>query len=182
MRWSAGYFAVLIGLILVVGSGCREIATENTDRNRAPETYLSVVTMHGTTFGGQASISALRRKVVVSPLATVTMPIFQPALNFYCSKMTVGGQVALRNDHGLPTGSHHGLDQLVDGVIDDIGRFAVVGRHEATLDEASGIDERFLHHEQLDPALGGQVPHLGDATGESPAAPRSAVRWRWLSR
>jgi hypothetical protein len=38
---SAGLFAVLIGLILVTGSGCRELSTENADRNRAPETYLS---------------------------------------------------------------------------------------------------------------------------------------------
>ncbi len=57
MRWSAGYFAVLIGLILVVGSGCREIATENTDRNRAPETYLSAAPVDSIAGGGLTRIA-----------------------------------------------------------------------------------------------------------------------------
>ncbi len=41
MRWSAGVFVALIGLVLVAGPACRNIPTENTDRNRAPDTYLS---------------------------------------------------------------------------------------------------------------------------------------------
>ena len=57
MRWSAGLFAVLIGLILVVGSGCREIATENTDRNRAPETYLSAAPIDSIAGGGLTRVA-----------------------------------------------------------------------------------------------------------------------------
>ena len=41
MRWSAGVFVALVGLILLAGPGCRKIPTENTDRNRPPETYLT---------------------------------------------------------------------------------------------------------------------------------------------
>ncbi len=56
MRWSAGLFVVLIGLILVLGSGCREIATENADRNRAPETYLSAAPTDSIAGGGLTRI------------------------------------------------------------------------------------------------------------------------------
>ncbi len=52
MRLSTRLFAVLIGLILVVGSGCREIATENADRNRAPETHLSAAPLDSIAGGG----------------------------------------------------------------------------------------------------------------------------------
>jgi hypothetical protein len=44
----------LIGLILVAGPGCRKIPTENTDRNRAPETYLSAAPVD-TIAGGNLS-------------------------------------------------------------------------------------------------------------------------------
>jgi hypothetical protein len=53
---SAGLFAVLIGLILVTGSGCRELSTENTDRNRAPETYLSSAPVDSVAGGGLTRI------------------------------------------------------------------------------------------------------------------------------
>jgi len=56
MRWSAGLFVVLIGLILVAVSGCREITTENSDRNRAPETYLSAVPVDSIAGGGLTRI------------------------------------------------------------------------------------------------------------------------------
>ncbi len=52
MRWSAGVFVALIGLILVAGTGCRKIPTENTDRNRAPETYLSAAPVDSIAGGG----------------------------------------------------------------------------------------------------------------------------------
>ncbi len=41
MRWSAGVFCALIGLVLVAGTACRKLPTDNNDRNRPPETYLS---------------------------------------------------------------------------------------------------------------------------------------------
>ncbi len=57
MRWSTGLFVVLIGLVLVVGSGCREIATENADRNRAPETYLSGAPVDSIAGGGLTRVA-----------------------------------------------------------------------------------------------------------------------------
>ena len=54
---SAGLFAVLIGLILVTGSGCRELSTENTDRNRAPETYLSAGPVDSVSGGGLTRVA-----------------------------------------------------------------------------------------------------------------------------
>jgi hypothetical protein len=57
MRWSAGLFAVLLGLILVTGSGCRELSTENADRNRAPETYLSAAPVDSIAGGGLTRIA-----------------------------------------------------------------------------------------------------------------------------
>ena len=57
MRWSAWLFVVLIGLILVVGSGCREIATESADRNRAPETYLSAAPVDSVAGGGLTRVA-----------------------------------------------------------------------------------------------------------------------------
>lgn len=54
---SAGLFAVLIGLILVTGSGCRELSTENTDRNRAPETYLSAAPVDSIAGGGLTRVA-----------------------------------------------------------------------------------------------------------------------------
>lgn len=57
MRWSAGLYAVLIGLILVTGSGCRELSTENTDRNRAPETYLSAAPVDSIAGGGLTRVA-----------------------------------------------------------------------------------------------------------------------------
>src|SRR5688572_354867 len=54
---SAGLFAVLIGLILVTGSGCRELSTENTDRNRAPETYLSAAPVDSVSGGGLTRVA-----------------------------------------------------------------------------------------------------------------------------
>ena len=54
---SAGLFAVLIGLILVAGSGCRELSTENTDRNRAPETYLSSAPLDSVAGGGLTRVA-----------------------------------------------------------------------------------------------------------------------------
>lgn len=56
MRWSAGVFVALIGLILVVGSSCRNIPTENTDRNRAPETYLTAAPQDSIQNGGLVRI------------------------------------------------------------------------------------------------------------------------------
>ena len=52
MRWSAGVFVALIGLILVVGPACRDVPTENTDRNRAPETYLTAAPADSIANGG----------------------------------------------------------------------------------------------------------------------------------
>ncbi len=57
MRWSTGLFAVLIGLILVTGSGCRELSTENTDRNRAPETFLTAAPVDSVAGGGLTRIA-----------------------------------------------------------------------------------------------------------------------------
>jgi hypothetical protein len=54
---SAGLFAVLIGLILVTGSGCRELSTENTDRNRAPETYLTAAPVDSIAGGGLTRVA-----------------------------------------------------------------------------------------------------------------------------
>jgi hypothetical protein len=54
---SAGLFAVLIGLILVTGSGCRELSTENTDRNRAPETWLSAAPVDTIAGGGMTRVA-----------------------------------------------------------------------------------------------------------------------------
>lgn len=56
MRWSAGVFVALIGLILVTGTGCRKIPTENTDRNRAPETYLSAAPVDTIAGGGLSRV------------------------------------------------------------------------------------------------------------------------------
>jgi hypothetical protein len=52
MRWSAGVFIALVGLILVAGPGCRKIPTENTDRNRPPETYLTAAATDTIAGGG----------------------------------------------------------------------------------------------------------------------------------
>ena len=57
MRWSAGVFIALVGLILVAGPGCRKIPTENTDRNRPPETYLSAAPTDTIAGGGPSRIS-----------------------------------------------------------------------------------------------------------------------------
>jgi hypothetical protein len=46
----------LVGLILVVGSGCRKLPTENTDRNRAPETYLTAAPVDSIGSGGLVRI------------------------------------------------------------------------------------------------------------------------------
>ncbi len=54
---SAGLFAVLIGLILVTGSGCRELSVENTDRNRAPETWLSSAPVDSIAGGGLTRVA-----------------------------------------------------------------------------------------------------------------------------
>lgn len=56
MRWSAGVFVALIGLILVAGPGCRKIPTENNDRNRAPETYLTAAPIDSIGGGGLSRI------------------------------------------------------------------------------------------------------------------------------
>src|SRR5215207_1742490 len=56
MRWSAGVFVVLVGLILVVGAGCRKVPTENNDRNRAPDTYLSAAPLDTIAGGGLSRI------------------------------------------------------------------------------------------------------------------------------
>ena len=56
MRWSAGVFVALVGLILVAGPGCRKIPTENTDRNRPPETYLSAAATDTIAGGGLSRI------------------------------------------------------------------------------------------------------------------------------
>jgi hypothetical protein len=56
MRWSAGVFVALVGLILVVGAGCRKIPTENNDRNRAPDTYLSAAPIDSISNGGLSRI------------------------------------------------------------------------------------------------------------------------------
>ncbi len=55
MRWSAGVF-IAVSLILVAGAGCRKIPTENTDRNRAPETYLSAAPIDSIGGGGLSRI------------------------------------------------------------------------------------------------------------------------------
>jgi hypothetical protein len=52
MRWSVGVFVVLIGVILVAGPACRNIPTSNTDRNRAPETYLTAAPADSIAGGG----------------------------------------------------------------------------------------------------------------------------------
>lgn len=57
MRWSKGLFAVLIGLILVTGFGCRQLSTENTDRNRAPETFLTAAPVDSVAGGGLTRIA-----------------------------------------------------------------------------------------------------------------------------
>ncbi len=54
---SARLFAVLIGLILVAGSGCRELSTPNTDRNRAPETWLSSAPLDSLAGSGLTRLS-----------------------------------------------------------------------------------------------------------------------------
>src|SRR5262245_3172505 len=56
MRWSAGVFVALVGLILVAGSGCRKLSTENTDRNRPPDTYLSAAPADSIGGGGLSRI------------------------------------------------------------------------------------------------------------------------------
>ncbi len=56
MRWSAGVFVALIGLVLVAGPACRNIPTENTDRNRAPDTYLSAAPVDSVAGGGLTRI------------------------------------------------------------------------------------------------------------------------------
>jgi hypothetical protein len=56
MRWSAGVFVALVGLILVVGAGCRKVPTENNDRNRAPDTYLSAAPVDSIAGGGLSRI------------------------------------------------------------------------------------------------------------------------------
>ena len=56
MRWSAGVFVALVGLILVAGPGCRKIPTENTDRNRPPETYLSAAPTDTIASGGLSRV------------------------------------------------------------------------------------------------------------------------------
>lgn len=56
MRWSAGVFVALIGLVLVAGPACRNIPTENTDRNRPPETYLSGGPADSIATGGMVRI------------------------------------------------------------------------------------------------------------------------------
>jgi hypothetical protein len=56
MRWSAGVFVALVGLILVVGPGCRKIPTENNDRNRAPDTYLSAAPADTIAGGGLSRV------------------------------------------------------------------------------------------------------------------------------
>jgi hypothetical protein len=52
MRWSAGVFVVLAGLVLAVSPGCRKVPTENNDRNRAPDTYLSSAPVDTIASGG----------------------------------------------------------------------------------------------------------------------------------
>ena len=57
MRWSAGVFIALVGLSLVTGTGCRKIPTANTDRNRAPETYLSAAPVDTIAGGGPSRVA-----------------------------------------------------------------------------------------------------------------------------
>ena len=56
MRWSAGVFVALVGLILVVGAGCRKVPTENNDRNRPPDTYLSAAPIDSISNGGLSRV------------------------------------------------------------------------------------------------------------------------------
>ena len=56
MRWSAGVFVALVGLILVAGAGCRKVPTENNDRNRPPDTYLSASPIDSIAGGGLSRI------------------------------------------------------------------------------------------------------------------------------
>jgi hypothetical protein len=56
MRWSAGVFVALVGLILVVGAGCRKVPTENNDRNRPPDTYLSAAPIDSIANGGLSRV------------------------------------------------------------------------------------------------------------------------------
>src|SRR5688572_24650178 len=56
MRWSAGVFVALVGLILVAGAGCRKVPTENNDRNRPPDTYLSAAPIDTISNGGLSRI------------------------------------------------------------------------------------------------------------------------------
>jgi hypothetical protein len=56
MRWSAGVFVVLAGLVLAVSPGCRKVPTENNDRNRAPDTYLSSAPVDSIASGGLSRV------------------------------------------------------------------------------------------------------------------------------
>ena len=56
MRWSEGVFVALVGLILVVGAGCRKVPTENNDRNRPPDTYLSAAPIDSISNGGLSRV------------------------------------------------------------------------------------------------------------------------------
>ncbi|MEP7029009.1 MAG: hypothetical protein ABI960_10475 [Candidatus Eisenbacteria bacterium] len=47
----------MVSLILVAGAGCRKIPTENTDRNRPPETYLTAAPADTIGGGGPSRIS-----------------------------------------------------------------------------------------------------------------------------
>jgi hypothetical protein len=46
----------LVGLILVVGAGCRKVPTENNDRNRPPDTYLSAAPIDSIANGGLSRV------------------------------------------------------------------------------------------------------------------------------
>src|SRR5512140_2725838 len=56
MRWSAGVFVALIGLVLVAGTACRKLPTDNNDRNRAPETYLTAAPVDSISNSGLTRI------------------------------------------------------------------------------------------------------------------------------
>jgi hypothetical protein len=56
MRWSAGVFVVLIGLVLVAGPACRKLSTENDDRNRPPDTYLTAAPVDSISNSGLVRI------------------------------------------------------------------------------------------------------------------------------
>jgi len=56
MRWSAGVFVALIGLVLVAGTACRKLPTDINDRNRAPETYLSAAPVDSISNSGLVRI------------------------------------------------------------------------------------------------------------------------------